>query len=166
MIAVVVGATLLLLWQLLRHVRLERTPLAAEERRVAVARAVADLSALPFAEAGTQDAEAALAQARAARDWRRAVAWSYALHLVELDHAGVLRLARGTTNRGYLRALRQWMQADGRRGAVPPLLEEAIQGFERTWFGHQPADDALVQQLEDGRERLRALLLATAGSAS
>ena len=164
MIAVVVVVTALLLWQLLRNLRLDTSLPVEERRRVAVARAVADLSALPFAEAGMQDPEAALAQARAAHDWRRAVAWSYALHLVELDHAGVLRLARGTTNRGYQRTLVEWAQAGAQRADLPALLAEAIATFERTWFGHQPADDRLVQRLEQGRERLRIVLRQEPGA--
>lgn len=155
MVTVAVVATLTLLWLLLRNLVSERGVPVAEVRRAAVARAVADLSALPFADAqSAKDPEAALAQAIAKRDWRRAVAWSYALHLVELDHAGALRVAKGTTNRGYLRMLATWAEERANRRALPALLGDAVSTFERTWFGHHPADQTLVQSLELGRSRL------------
>jgi hypothetical protein len=159
MLAIVIAATAWLIWQLVRNLTIERAPLLAEERRAAVARAVADLSALPFADAqSAKDPEAALARAIAERDWRRAVAWSYALHLVELDHAGALRVTKGTTNRGYLRMLAEWAEERSSRQALSPLLRDAIAVFERTWFGHQPADQVLVQTLELGRSRLHSEL--------
>lgn len=155
MLVVVVLATAWLVWLLVKNLAFERGAPMAEERRAAVARAVADLSALPFAdEQSAKDPEAALARAIAERDWRRAVAWSYALHLVELDHAGALRVAKGTTNRGYLRMLGEWAADQPTRHALPALLADAVTVFERTWFGHQPADQTLVQTLELGRTRL------------
>lgn len=159
MVAVVVAATMWLIWQLVRNLAAERGEPVADVRRAAVARAVADLSALPFADAqSAKDPEAALARAISERDWRRAVAWSYALHLVELDHAGALRVGKGTTNRGYQRMLVAWAHEQPARGGLPTLLSDAITTFERTWFGHQPADQTLVQSLELGRTRLHEQL--------
>ena len=159
MIVVVVGATAWLIWQLVRNLASERGAPVAEERRAAVARAVADLSALPFADAqSAKDPEAALDRAIADRDWRRAVAWSYALHLVELDHAGALRVSKGTTNRGYLRMLATWTEERATRRNLTPLLHDAVSTFERTWFGHHPADQTLVQSLELGRMHLHEIL--------
>jgi hypothetical protein len=159
MVAVVVVATAWLIWQLVRNLASDLGEPVAEVRRAAVARAVADLSALPFADAqSAKDPEAALARAIAERDWRRAVAWSYALHLVELDHAGALRVSKGTTNRGYLRMLAAWAEEQPARGGLSTLLGDAIATFERTWFGHQPADQTLVQSLELGRTRLHEQL--------
>ena len=159
MVALAVAATAWLVWQLVRNLVSERGEPVAEERRAAVARAVADLSALPFADAqSAKDPEAALARAIAERDWRRAVAWSYALHLVELDHAGALHVSKGTTNRGYLRMLATWAGERASRAGLPPLLRDAVDTFERTWFGHHPADQTLVQSLELGRERLHGEL--------
>ncbi len=155
MLVVVVLATAWLVWLLVKNLASERGAPLAEERRAAVARAVADLSALPFAdEQSAKDPEAALARAIADHDWRRAVAWSYALHLVALDHAGALRVSKGTTNRGYLRMLDDWAAELANRRALPSLVAEAVAVFERTWFGHQPADQTLVQSLEAGRSRL------------
>ena len=159
MIAVVVLATAWLIWQLVRNLASERGAPIAEERRAAVARAVADLSALPFADAqSAKDPEAALERAIAERDWRRAVAWSYALHLVELDHAGALRVSKGTTNRGYLRMLAAWTEERATPRTLTPLLNDAVSTFERTWFGHHPADQTLVQSLELGRLHLHEIL--------
>jgi hypothetical protein len=159
MIALVVMATAWLIWQLVRNLVSERGAPVAEVRRAAVARAVADLSALPFADSeSVKDPEAALERAIAERDWRRAVAWSYALHLVELDHAGALRVAKGTTNRGYLRMLASWAEERATRRTLTPLLNDAVSTFERTWFGHHPADQTLVQTLELGRLRLHEAL--------
>lgn len=159
MVILVVAVTAWLIWMLVRNFAVERGAPVGEERRAAVARAVADLSALPFADAqSAKDPEAALDRAIAERDWRRAVAWSYALHLVELDHAGALRVNKGTTNRGYLRMLATWAGERAARQGVPALLSDAVDTFERTWFGHHPADQALVQGLELGRLRLHEQL--------
>ncbi|MBA3699026.1 MAG: DUF4129 domain-containing protein [Planctomycetes bacterium] len=155
MVAAAVTATVWLIYLLVRNLASERGEPVAAERRAAVARAVADLSALPFADAqSAKDPEAALDRAIAERDWRRAVAWSYALHLVELDHAGALHVGKGTTNRGYLRMLAAWAGERASRATLPPLLRDAVETFERTWFGHHPADQTLVQSLELGRTRL------------
>lgn len=159
MVALVVVVTAWLIWMLVRNFASERGAPVGEERRAAVARAVADLSALPFADAqSAKDPEAALDRAIAERDWRRAVAWSYALHLVELDHVGALRVNKGTTNRGYLRMLATWAGGRATRQGVPALLSDAVSTFERTWFGHHPADQTLVQSLELGRLRLHEQL--------
>ncbi len=158
MIGVVAIATAWLLYQLFRNLTIDASVPLVEERRAAVARAVADLSALPFSESDITDPEAALAQARAHYDWRKAVAWSYALHLVELDQAGILKITKGTTNRGYLRLVNDWVGDSQKRIVIPRLLEDAIATFERTWFGHHVADELILQTLELGREQFKSLV--------
>jgi hypothetical protein len=158
MIGVVAIATAWLLYQLFRNLTIDASVPLVEERRAAVARAVADLSALPFSQGDIDDPEAALAQARANHDWRKAVAWSYALHLVELDQAGILKITKGTTNRGYLRLVNEWVGNSSKRMVVPKLLADAIATFERTWFGHHVADELILQTLELGREQFKSLV--------
>ena len=97
--------------------------------------------------------EEALAAARAAGDWSRAIVWLYALLLVRLDHAGALRLRRGTTNRRYRREASTWNSAPS---DLLPVLDATIGAFERVYFGRQPAAAAEVDVLE---RRIRALAL-------
>jgi hypothetical protein len=162
MIAVVAAATLLLIYRLFLNLKIDSSLPLAAERRAAVARAVADLSALPFSEDDVNDPEAALRLARSQGDWRKAIAWSYALHLVELDQAGVLKLTKGTTNLGYLRIVRAWASSSAQRAAVPKLLADAITTFERTWFGHHAVDETVLQTLELGREHFNSLCHSSA----
>lgn len=96
---------------------------------------------LDLDESSRGDIQGALDQALAAGDWDRAVVCAYAASLVTLDAHAMIRLQRGTTNRGFLREARTAV------GATRPLVDafsDAIAVFERVYFGSQPAqpDDA------------------------
>lgn len=158
LVAVGAGWLAVQLWRDRGHAT---TAPGADAGRAAERGPVTDLGALPFGDQGHGDADAALAAALAARDWDRAVVWIYGRLLVRLDQAGVVRLARGTTNRQYLRTTGQWARQDAPRRPVAEALDAAIAAFERTYFGHQGADETLVATLY--RQQDAALALLTAG---
>ena len=161
MLGAVIAATAWLVWQLVRNLGPRQGGLPVENAPRAAVRAAADLSALPFAAAeGQRDPERALAAALEHGDWKRAVAWSFVLHLVALDQAGVIRLAKGVTNRRYLHTVTTWAEDGAGRGPAPAALAATIAVFERVWFGQQPVSQEQVQALEQDRERLGRVLAA------
>jgi hypothetical protein len=163
MLGLVIAATAWLVWQLVRNLAPREGGLELAHAPKAATRAAADLSALPFAAAeGRQDPERALAEAVQRGDWKRAVAWSFVLHLVALDQAGVIRLAKGVTNRRYLRTVTAWAEAGGGRAPAPAALAATIAVFERVWFGQQPAGQEQVRAVEQGRARLGDVLATRA----
>jgi len=109
----------------------------------------ARVAVLPIAdEPGADDPDAALARALATGDWPAAVVWLYALALLRLDRAGVIRLAAGKTNGMYRREAGD----DARASALAELVDR----FERSYFGHQPVDEAVVRRLRATLERIDA----------
>ncbi len=109
----------------------------------------ARVAVLPIAdEPGADDPDAALARALAAGDWPAAVVWLYALALLRLDRAGVIRLAAGKTNGMYRREA-----GDDARATA---LAEVVDRFERSYFGHQPVDEAVVRRLRAALDRIDA----------
>jgi hypothetical protein len=79
-----------------------------------------------------------------------------ALHLAALAHLaarGLVQVARGKSNRDYLRELR-------RRAPAAPAAAEAfaaqLADFERIWYGAHPADAALYGRSLELLTRLRA----------
>ena len=110
----------------------------------------------------SDDPETALAAAKRSGNWQRAVVWLYAILLLRLDRAGVVRVRRGATNRRYRLEVANWTEAgEALREQTPELLsvvDATIAAFERVYFGQQPADPALVEALETRiRTTLRAL---------
>ena len=111
----------------------------------------------------TGDPESALAAAKNTGNWSRAVVWLYAILLLRLDRAGIVRVRRGATNQRYRQEVAAWKHA----GAAPPrsaevlaTVDTAIAAFERVYFGQQPADRMLVELLET---RIRAAVHAIPG---
>jgi hypothetical protein len=72
-------------------------------------------------------------------NYREAIIYLYSHELVELDKQQVIHLARGKTNRQYLRELKS-------RKPLRELLEQTMVTFEDAFFG----------RLEIGRERFEA----------
>ncbi len=66
-------------------------------------------------------------------DYSRAVLYLFAHELCELDRMQVIRLARGKTNRQYLREI-------GRRPALRQLVEQTMIAFEEVFFGSRHLD--------------------------
>jgi len=115
--------------------------------------APATVAALPFQlPAPDQDPEAALRAALAAGDLAQAVIWLYALQLLRLDAAGVIRLGAGKTNRSYVRETGSALPA-----AAGPL-GATVAVFERSHFGHQAPARAEVDDLLAHHNTLLAAL--------
>ena len=75
-----------------------------------------------------------LAEARAAYEagnFSEAIIYLYSYYLVQLDKQHLIRLAKGKTNRQYLRELRPQAQLAG-------LLETTMIAFEDVFFGKHP----------------------------
>jgi len=116
----------------------------------------ARLSELPLELPHHDDPEAGLRASIAASDWRAAVVWLYALMLLDLDRAGLLRLHKGKTNRTYCDELRAAVVAGGLAADAPGDLAVTAAAFEQCYFGHHPADRAVVDDLSRRRARLVA----------
>jgi hypothetical protein len=65
----------------------------------------------------------------------RAVLYLFAYQLLQLDRNHVIRLARGKTNRQYLREI-------GARRALGEILQTTMVAFEDVFFGNHPLDQA------------------------
>lgn len=150
---IVLAAAVGLAWIIWQLVPKELAParIAAD----AAPRPVASPAAISQLDLGeSRDPEEALAAARAAGDWARAVVWLYALLLVRLDRAGAVRLRRGATNRRYAREVEAWAAERVAPGDLLPALGATIDAFERVFFGRQRATQPAVDALEG---RIRAL---------
>ncbi len=158
MLTVVIIAAAILIYLLVKNFQTEASVPLSEVKKSAVARAVADLSALPFTDEEIGNPEEALEKAKRQKNWRRAIAISYALHLAELDHGGVLTVARGTTNKGYLRVVEKWTSTAQPRKPVQDILTDTIATFERTWFGHHDANESMFEVIEKERERFNKIV--------
>ena len=66
-------------------------------------------------------------------DYSQAIVYLYSYMLVRLDRSQLIRLAKGKTNRQYLRELRV-------RNDLSGMLEITMQTFEDVFFGHYPLD--------------------------
>jgi hypothetical protein len=87
------------------------------------------LEELPFQlERPEDDLLAAARRAADQQNYGQAMVFLYSHQLLELDRRDAIRLAKGKTNRQYLRELR-------RRPALPPLLATSMIAFEDVFFG-------------------------------
>lgn len=94
-------------------------------------------AANPFDELLTIAEAQALARSHAEQQhYREALRYLYLAALLTLDEHDLLRFDRSKTNREYLRALRP----GARRAALEPVLQRAVDGFDRVWYGFEPID--------------------------
>jgi hypothetical protein len=92
------------------------------------------LEALPFLEDRPRDD--LLGRARRhyeSGNFAEAIVYLFSYELVELDRSSLVRLARGKTNRQYLRETSHLLPLAG-------LLERTMNAFEGVFFGGQPLD--------------------------
>ena len=79
-------------------------------------------------------------------DYGRAIVFLFSHELLQLDKNGRIHLARGKTNRQYLREIRPWPALGG-------LIEQTTLMFEDVFFGHhaleRPAFEACWSRLEE-----------------
>ncbi len=71
-------------------------------------------------------------------DFSTAIVYLFSHQLIELDRHQCIRLAKGKTNRQYLRELAQ-------RADLRMLLSETMVRFERVFFGDQRLDQAAFE---------------------
>jgi hypothetical protein len=90
--------------------------------------------------------------------YAEAIIYYYSYLLVQLDRRHVIRLAKGKTNRQYLREAR-------RLAPVAGVLEPTMVAFEEVFFGHHPLPRERFEQCWERREAfLRELEQAPAAS--
>ncbi|MBN2577428.1 MAG: DUF4129 domain-containing protein [Pirellulales bacterium] len=91
------------------------------------------IDALPFSAAGWSDLLGEARRLYEAGDYDRAIVFLFSFQLVQLDRRQLIRLARGKTNRQYLREL-------GSRASLRALLTRTMVCFEDVFFGHRTLD--------------------------
>jgi hypothetical protein len=115
----------------------------------------ARVEALPEALRPAQgDLLTAAREAFAAGDYSRAVLYLFAHQLLELDRHQAICLARGKTNRQYLREL-------GGQNGLREIFAHSMVAFEDVFFGRQTIDRARCEACWAGQERLQTLLART-----
>jgi len=77
---------------------------------------------------------------RAASDYSRAIVYLYSHVLVELDEARCIRLAKGKTNRMYLRELKD-------REMIRHFTNQLVTAFEFTFFGKHQLDASSIESI-------------------
>jgi hypothetical protein len=95
-----------------------------------------------------------LAEARrfaAAGDFNKAVLYLYAYQLLSCDHARLIHLQRGKTNRVYLEELKPHPK-------LQQLVEQTVSAFELVYFGKREATQAVFDRLASQIETYQQLL--------
>jgi hypothetical protein len=105
------------------------------------------VEALPLPVAGRHlDLLAEARRCRQEGDYARAIIYLFSHQLLQLDKHGRIHLARGKTNRQYLREIRPWPSLGG-------LVQQTTLIFEEVFFGHhaieRPAFEACWLRLEE-----------------
>jgi hypothetical protein len=83
--------------------------------------------------------------------YAQAVVYLFSYQLVRLDRSQQIRLARGKTNRQYLRELQP-------RPDLRGLLERTMVVFEEVFFGHYPLDRAGFERCWEGLDEFHQRL--------
>ena len=132
--------------------------LDGQEIRRTPARASARLQYLPFQVDIAANPQAELDKALANGDWNKAIIWSYVKLLLTLEESGLLHLRPGATDRGCLQQVQTNVQALNRPIEIVGILKDIILLFQRSYFGHQDADQQMAKQATHGLEQLHTLL--------
>lgn len=147
LVLALVGAALLLVRAYMaRENRSAPESLSIDDRKADAAR----IEALPFALC--RDEHDLLGQARRhyeRGDFNEAIIYLYSHLLVELDRRQLIRLAKGKTNRQYLREVRS--------GALAALLEQTMVAFEDVFFGNHPIGRPRFEACWSRLDQFRAL---------
>ncbi len=137
LITIAAVLVLLLAWMIVRAVRRRERGQAERNRRHGDPLATADrIEALPFLRDRSQ--HDLLGQARyhyEQGNYSEAIIYLFSYELVELDRSALVRLAKGKTNRQYLREA-------GRVRPLAGLLERTMVTFEDVFFGRRTLDRA------------------------
>jgi hypothetical protein len=139
--------------------RVETTETAAT-RVIETVRDAERVQALPFQlRKPTGDFLAEARRLYEAGNYSEAVVYLFSYQLVQLDKHHVIRLAKGKTNRQYLREARS-------RPVLRDVLDQTMIAFEDVFFGHHPLEkerfEACWQRLDEFHSELERLELAAA----
>ncbi len=153
LIVVAVILVLVLAWLIVKLVReRERGQLPGgrtqRDRMVTADR----IEALPFLRDRSQ--HDLLGQARyhyERGNYSEAIIYLFSYELVELDRSRLVRLAKGKTNRQYLREA-------GRARSLAGLLERTMVTFEEVFFGRHPLDRAGFEACWNQLPQFKALI--------
>jgi len=91
-----------------------------------------------------------------AGDYREAIICLFTYQLVRLDKRQLIRLAKGKTNRQYLREI-------GRRLALRRLFEQTMVTFEDVFFGNYAIDRARFESVWSHLDEFESLVADEAG---
>jgi hypothetical protein len=147
------GLLIWLIYFLARSYLRQHSPPEAEEAAAEDVRSQADLiETLPFDVQRPQSD--LLAEARRLYElgaYAQAILYLFSYQLIRLDRGQHIRLARGKTNRQYLRELQP-------RPDLRGILERTMLVFEEVFFGHYPLDRAgferCWERLDEFHQRL------------
>jgi hypothetical protein len=129
-LALVLGAVVFLL----ARAFLNRTPDISELGDGSVDGDADRIEALPFpVAAGRLDLLAEARRQYEAGNFGQAIIFLFSYQLVQLDRRQIIRLARGKTNRQYLREV-------GPRARLMGLVEQTMVAFEDVFFGNRTLD--------------------------
>jgi len=132
-LAVLLGLVAYLLFRAYRA-RRRPTVVSAAERTSSEADDPARIEILPFPLADARlDLLGEVRRHSEAGNYGRAIVYLFSYQLVELDKHQAIQLAKGKTNRQYLRELR-------RRPGLARLLEQTMVAFEDVFFGNHRLD--------------------------
>jgi hypothetical protein len=89
-------------------------------------------------------------QVAEAGDYRSALRYLVLATLLYLQERGALDLRPGLTNHDYLSLLRNRASEVGQSWTLDQsALQELVQAFDRTWYGHQPFDEADLARCQE-----------------
>ena len=159
LIALLVVLALLLAWFLARVIR-ERERGRARQRPAETDPLVAAdrIEALPFLRERSQ--HDLLGHARhhfEQGNFAEAIIYLFSYELVELDRSALVRLAKGKTNRQYVREA-------GRVRAMGQLLGQTMTTFEDVFFGRRPLDRAGFEACWSQLGQFEALIAQSEGT--
>lgn len=130
------GVAALIAWAFLRN----ETSQTQGASVVTASREVDRVEQLPFAlKRASGDFLADARRLAQEGNYSEAIIYLYSHLLVELDKHHVIRLAKGKTNRQYLRETRS-------RPVLAEILETTMIAFEDVFFGHYPLDRQRFEQ--------------------
>ncbi|MFZ5831050.1 MAG: DUF4129 domain-containing protein [Planctomycetota bacterium] len=118
----------------------------------------ASFEALPYAlDAGPTDLLGEVRRAYAAGDYSRAIVYLFSYQLLQLDRHHRIHLARGKTNRQYLRELAV--------GDLRQILERTMLAFEDVFFGRRSLPRARFEECWSRMDQFQALAAHVEGAA-
>jgi hypothetical protein len=137
----------ILAWLIARAFLKQETTETVVSKVVETSRDVDRVEALPFAvRKPTGDFESEARRLYEAGQYSEAIIYLYSHLLVQLDRHHVIRLAKGKTNRQYLRETRS-------RPVLREILDRTMIAFEDVFFGHhvlsREAFEACWQRLDE-----------------